>query len=111
VSVKTLFIEPGSPWENGYVESFNGNLRDELLSRETFDTLLEAKVLIEGWRQHYNTVRPHSALEYRPPAPEARQTCAVASATSQGWSVGRQKTNLDSGVIHGGRSRPPVMPS
>jgi putative transposase len=58
VAVKTLFIEPGSPWENGYVESFNGKLRDELLAREAFDTLLEAKVLIERWRQHYNTTRP-----------------------------------------------------
>ena len=62
VGVKTLFIEPGSPWENGYVESFNGKLRDELLDREIFYTLLEAKVLIERWRQHYNTIRPHSAL-------------------------------------------------
>ena len=68
-----LLIEPGSPWENGYIESFNGKLRDELLEREAFDTLLEAKVLIERWRQHYNTIRPHSALGYRPPAPEAWQ--------------------------------------
>jgi transposase InsO family protein len=83
VGVKTLYIEPGSPWENGYVESFNGKLRDELLKRESFDTLLEAKVLIERWRQAYNTVRPHSALGYRPPAPEARQPCAAASATPQ----------------------------
>jgi transposase InsO family protein len=75
-----LFIEPGSPWENGYVESFNGKLRDELLEREAFDTLLEANVLIERWRQHYNTIRPHSALRYRPPAPEAMQLCAVATA-------------------------------
>jgi transposase InsO family protein len=81
VGVKTLYIEPGSPWENGYVESFNDKLRDELLMRESFDTLLEAKVLIERWRQVYNTVRPHSALGYRPPAPEARQPCAVATAT------------------------------
>jgi transposase InsO family protein len=80
VGVKTLFIEPGSPWENGYVESFNGKLRDELLEREAFDTLLEAKVLIERWRQHYNTVRPHSALGYRPPAPRALQPCVVATA-------------------------------
>ena len=72
VGVKTLFIEPGSPWENGYIESFNGKLRDELLDREIFDTLLEAKVLTERWRQEYNTVRPHSSLGYRPPAPEAR---------------------------------------
>jgi len=71
VDVKTLFIEPGSPWENGYVESFNGKLRDELLNREIFYTLLEAKVLIDRWRQHYNRVRPHSSLGYRPPAPEA----------------------------------------
>ena len=71
VGVKTLFIEPGSPWENGYIESFNGKLRDELLNGEIFYTLLEAKVLIERWREHYNRVRPHSALGYRPPAPEA----------------------------------------
>jgi putative transposase len=71
LGVKTLFIEPGSPWENGYVESFNGKLRDELLNREVFYTLLEARVLIEDWRQQYNQVRPHSALGYRPPAPEA----------------------------------------
>ena len=65
-----MFIEPGSPWENGYIESFNGKLRDELLKREVFDTLYEAQVLIERWRQEYNTVRPHSSLGYRPPAPE-----------------------------------------
>lgn len=83
VEVKTLFIEPGSPWENGYVESFNGKLRDELLNREVFDTLLEAKVLIERWRRAYNTVRPHSSLAYQPPAPEAIQPCSLASATPQ----------------------------
>jgi putative transposase len=71
LGAKTLFIEPGSPWENGYVESFNGKLRDELLNREIFYSLQEAKVLIEQWRKEYNTVRPHSALHYRPPAPEA----------------------------------------
>ena len=64
-------IKPGSPWENGYIESFNGKLRDELLNREIFTTLTEAKILIEQWRQEYNHVRPHSALRYRPPAPEA----------------------------------------
>ena len=74
VGVKTLFIEPGSPWENGYNESFNGKLRDELLNAEIFDTLLEAKVLIERWRRHYNTARPHSSLGYRPPAPESIAT-------------------------------------
>ena len=83
VGVTTLSIEPGSPWENGYVENFNGKLRDELLDREVFDTLFEAKVLIEMWRRHYNTVRPHSALGYRPPAPEVWQPCAAASATPQ----------------------------
>jgi putative transposase len=71
VGVKTLFIEPGSPWENGYVESFNGKLSDELLNREIFYSLKEAKVLIEMWRKHYNQVRPHSSLGYRPPAPES----------------------------------------
>ena len=71
LGVKTLFIEPGSPWENGYIESFNGKLRDELLNREVFTTLMEAKILIEQWRMDYNHVRPHSSLGYRPPAPEA----------------------------------------
>lgn len=71
LAVKTLFIEPGSLWKNGYVESFNGKLRDELLNGERFTTLLEAQVLITNWRQHYNQLRPHSALGYRPPAPEA----------------------------------------
>lgn len=71
VGVKTLFIEPGSPWENGYVESFNGKLRDELLNGEIFYTLKEAKIVIEQWRNHYNKIRPHSSLGYRPPAPEA----------------------------------------
>ncbi len=71
LGVKTLFIEPGSPWENGYNESFNGKLRDELLNGEIFDTLCEAKVLIERWKVDYNTNRPHSSLGYRPPAPEA----------------------------------------
>ena len=66
-----LYIEPGSPWENGYIESFNGKLRDELLNGEIFYTLKEAQVLIEKWRIEYNTVRPHSSLGYRPPAPEA----------------------------------------
>jgi putative transposase len=70
VGAKTAYIEKGSPWENGYVESFNGKLRDELLNAEVFNTLLEARVLIEQWRVHYNTARPHSSLGYRPPAPE-----------------------------------------
>ena len=70
VGAKTLYIEPGSPWGNGYCESFNGKLRDELLNGEIFCSLKEARVLIEKWRQHYNTVRPHSSLGYRPPAPQ-----------------------------------------
>jgi len=70
LGVKTLFIEPGSPWENGYIESLNGKMRDELLNREIFTTLQEAKVLIEQWRREYNQVRPHSAKNYQPPAPE-----------------------------------------
>jgi len=74
IGVRTLFIEPGSPWENGYNESFNGKLRDEVLNREVFYNLKEAKVIIERWRQEYNTVRPHSSLGYRPPAPEAIMT-------------------------------------
>jgi transposase InsO family protein len=71
IGVKTLFIEPGSPWENGYIESFNGKMRDELLDREIFTTLEEAKILINQWRREYNEFRPHSARNYQPPAPEA----------------------------------------
>jgi transposase InsO family protein len=66
LGVQTLFIEPGSPWENGYIESFNGKLRDERLNGEIFYTLKEAQVLIEEWRLEYNTVSPHSSLKYRP---------------------------------------------
>jgi transposase InsO family protein len=71
LGLKTLFIERGSPWENGYIESFNGKLRDELLDREIFTTLGEARVLIEQWKREYNQIRPHSALRYQPTAPEA----------------------------------------
>jgi putative transposase len=71
VGVGTLFIEPGSPWENGYIESFNGKLRDELLNGEIFYTLMEAKILVERWRRHCNEDRLHSSLGYRPPAPWA----------------------------------------
>jgi len=70
IGVKTIYIAPGSPWENGCNESFNGSLRDELLNGEIFYSLAEAKVLIEAWRRHYNTVRPHSSLGHRSPAPE-----------------------------------------
>ena len=84
VGVKTLFIEPGSPWENGYNESFNGKLRDELLNGELFDTLLEAKVVGEQWRQAYNTVRPQICLGYRPPAPEVTWPLSPAPLRSAG---------------------------
>ena len=71
LEVQTLYIEPGSPWENGYIESFNGKFRDEFLNGEIFYTLKEAQVLIESWRREYNEYRPHSSLGYRPPAPQA----------------------------------------
>lgn len=77
LGVKTLYIEPGSPWENGYCESFNSKLRDELLAREIFYDLREAKVLIETWRRYYNTARPHSSLGYRPPAPDTILPAAI----------------------------------
>lgn len=81
LSVGPLFIEKGSPWENGYIESFNGKMRDELLDREIFYTLKEAQVLTEDWRCHYNTKRPHSSLNYRPPAPEAILVRPLATQT------------------------------
>ena len=80
LGVGTLYIEPGSPWENGYIESFNGKLRDELLNGEIFYTVLEAKVLVEQWRRLYNRVRPHSSLGYKPPAPEAIEPPPLAAA-------------------------------
>jgi len=84
LDVAPLFIEPGSPWENGYCESFNGKLRDELLRREAFYTLEEAKVLIENWRCEYNTIRPHSSLGYRPPAPQTRTPMPAFSLAGGG---------------------------
>jgi transposase InsO family protein len=80
VGSKTLFIEPGSPWENGYCESFNGKLRDEFLDGEIFYSLKEAQVLTEQWRRTYNQIRPHSSLNYRPPAPVTRASKHVMSA-------------------------------
>ena len=80
MTLAKLFIEPGSPWENGYNESFNGKLRDELLNREIFYTLWEAKVLVERWRKEYNQVRPRSSLGYRPPAPEAMEPPPIEQA-------------------------------
>jgi putative transposase len=80
LGTSTIYITPGSPWENGYCESFNGKLRDELLNGELFYTLNEAQVIIETWRRHYNTVRPHSALGYRPPAPETARLALTENA-------------------------------
>ena len=79
VGVQTQYIEPGSPWENGYIESFNGKLRDELLNGEMFTSLLEAQVVVERWRVEYNQFRPHSSLGYRPPAPVTIQPKGVAA--------------------------------
>lgn len=70
VGARTAYIAPGSPWENGYIESFNARLRDELLNGEIFYSQAEARIIIESWRRHYNAVRPHASLGYRPPAPE-----------------------------------------
>ena len=80
LGVQTLFIEPGSPWENGYIESFNGKLRYGLLDGEIFDTVLEAKVLTQRWRTEYNTIRPHSSLGFKPPAPQAYKPLQLADA-------------------------------
>ena len=82
LDVQPLFIEPGSPWENGYCESFNGKMRYELLDGEIFFSLKEAQVVIENWRQHYNKVRPHSSLGGRPPAPETKQPDLTILAAS-----------------------------
>jgi transposase InsO family protein len=83
VGAKTAYIAPASPWENGFIESFNARLRDELLDGEIFYTLQEAKVVIESWRRHYNTVRPHGSLGYKPPAPEVFIPAFAARAASQ----------------------------
>ena len=80
LGVQTAYIEPGSPWENGYIESFNGKFRDELLNGEIFDTITEAQVITEQWRMYYNAIRPHSSLKYRPPAPETFIPYQVANA-------------------------------
>ena len=83
VGAKTAYITPGSPWENGFIESFNARLRDELLDGEIFYSLAEAKIVIESWRRNYNTVRPHGSLGYKPPAPEVFVPAMVARATAQ----------------------------
>jgi transposase InsO family protein len=83
VGAKTAYIAPGSPWENGFIESFNARLRDELLDGEIFYSLAEARIVIESWRRHYNTVRPHGSLNYKPPAPEVFVPAMTARAASQ----------------------------
>ena len=104
LGIKTLYIEPGSPWENGYNESFNGRLRDECLNAETFHTLKEAQVILEQWRHHYNHIRPHTSLSYRPPAPLARmQEGAFAYAAAPScMPISLQNCNLNTGPINGG---------
>ena len=87
VGTRTLYIEPGSPWENGYCESFNGKLRDECLNGEIFYSLKEAQIVIEKWRVEYNTRRPHSALGYRPPAPAACSPWNRPNQDSQSMAV------------------------
>ena len=83
VGAKTAYITPGSPWENGFIESFNARLRDELLDGEIFYSLKEARVVIESWRRHYNTERPHGSLGYKPPAPEVFIPAFAARAAAQ----------------------------
>ena len=96
VGARTAYIAPGSPWENGYIESFNARLRDELLDGEIFYSLKEAQVVIESWRRHYNTVRPHQSLGYRPPAPEVfDQHCRVAVSALVDRSNGHAPTDVE----------------
>ena len=87
LGTRPLYIEPGSPWENGYCESFNGKLREECLNGEIFYSLKEARIVIEQWRQQYNRIRPHAALGYRPPAPGAYTPRLETGSTTQGYDV------------------------
>jgi len=96
VGVKTLYIEPGSPWENGYNESFNGRLRDECLNVELFNNFLEAKIIIEMWRKHYNRIRPHSSLGYRPPAPV---TVILADLASEMGKLQPDRPSIESNLM------------
>jgi len=106
LNVKTAFITPGSPWENGYNESFNGRFRDEFLNQETFYTLEEARVLTDKWRYNYNHIRPHTSLGYKPPAPIAKsKTKDRGSAQAQPLSLinaDHQDYNSKSGLLNGG---------
>jgi putative transposase len=100
LGVHTLFIEPGSPWENGFIESFNGKLRDEKLNGEIFYTLKEAQVLIEKWRIEYNTIRPHSSLDYMPPAPETLQPLLAGGIASHLQKQDKKDEKLTLEVVH-----------
>jgi hypothetical protein len=93
VGAKSAYIEPGSPWENGYIESFNARLRDELLNGEIFYTLREAQIFIESWRRHYNAVRPHASLGYKPPAPEVFVPVLSAWPAARGTGKRRCQTH------------------
>jgi putative transposase len=94
IGAKTMYIEPGSPWENGYCESFNSKMRDEFLNGEIFYSIKELRVLAERWRKHFNTVRPHSSLGYKPPAPEA---WLASTARQQEEPVGMSTLTRTSG--------------
>lgn len=96
IGAKTLYIEPGSPWENGYNESFNGRLQDECLKPELFNHLIEAKIIIENWRCHYNTVRPHTSLGYRPPAPKTIRPADPASAV---WRLQPDRPSIGANLM------------
>ena len=96
---KTAYIAPGSPWENGYVESFNARLRDELLNGEIFYSLREAQIVIESWRRHYNAVRPHQSLGYRPPAPEVFVPALAAWPYSRAAPAPSSTQHLEEGAV------------
>ena len=96
IGAKTLYIEPGSPWENGYNESFNGRLRDECLNVELFNNLMEAKIVIEHWRRQYNTIRPHSSLRYRPPAPVTVLPADLAPAI---WKLPPDRPSIETNLM------------
>ena len=95
-SVSVIVYDHGSPWENGYNESFNGRLRDECLNVELFNTLMEAKVIIEHWRHQYNTIRPHASLQYKPPAPE---TVCPADLASAMWRLQPDRPSIERSIM------------
>src|SRR5438067_10485400 len=103
VGAKTAYIAPGSPWENGFIESFNARLRDELLDGEIFYTLREAQIIIESWRRHYNTVRPHASIGYRAPAPEVFVPALAA------WPAAQSRPALAAWPAAQSRPAPPAM--